>query len=198
MFFTGLLYGTLAFVGAAWSARMCANLPLLEDGPQAAVPPVKALVAGAAAIGILIALHRAPPQQTLLLGIVVLALAAIWCSDTSHGIVPDVFTLGPLAAILLVAVLMQQWWIVLSAAVPFVPFAIAALLSKGRGMGWGDVKLVALGGALLGMQLSIVAFMAACIAAVVVSRFQRRATGPIAFAPYLCAAIGLSLGVVGR
>ncbi len=197
VFFTALLYGTLAYVGSAASERICKNLPRLEDGPQAGKPPVTALIAGSAILGALLALHHTAPQQTFLLGLVTLALAAIWCSDTAYGIVPDVFTLVPLAVILLLAAVTHRWWIPLSAAVPFLPFAVAALLSKGRGMGWGDVKLVALGGALLGMQTSIVAFMGACIAAVLVSRFRRAHSGPIAFAPYLVAAIGISLGVVG-
>ncbi|MDQ2872640.1 MAG: A24 family peptidase [Candidatus Eremiobacteraeota bacterium] len=197
VFFTALLYGTLAYVGSVLSEKICKNLPRLEGGPEAGKPPVPMLVAAACLLGALLALRQAPPAQILLLGVVTLALAAIWCSDTAYGIVPDVFTLGPLLAILLIAAIVHQWWIVVSAVVPFLPFALAALLSKGRGMGWGDVKLVALGGALLGMQTSIVACLAACIAAVVVSRFQRRHRGPIAFAPYLVAAIGVSLGVVG-
>ncbi|HEY8297716.1 MAG TPA: prepilin peptidase [Candidatus Baltobacteraceae bacterium] len=198
MFFTALFFGTLGFVGTALAGKICARLPRLENAPPAGKAPVPWIVGGAALLGALVALHGAPPQQVFLLGIVTLALAGVWCADTEYGIVPDVFTLGPLAAILLVAILMHQWWIVLSAFVPFVPFALAAVLSKGHGMGWGDVKLVALGGALLGMQLSIVAFMAACVAAVVVARFARVRSGPIAFAPYLVAAIGVSLGVVGN
>ncbi|MGZ3532757.1 MAG: prepilin peptidase [Vulcanimicrobiaceae bacterium] len=197
-FFTAILYGTLAFVASILSKKVCEELPRLEDGPPPGTPPVKWLIGGAAVLGALVALHHAPPQQVLLLGIVTLALAAIWCSDTAYGVVPDVFTLGPLAAILLVAVIAHEWFIVLSAVVPFAPFALAALLSKGRGMGWGDVKLVALGGALLGMHTAIVAFMAACIAAVIVSRLGRVRSGPIAFAPYLVAAIAVSLGVVGK
>jgi prepilin signal peptidase PulO-like enzyme (type II secretory pathway) len=196
--FTALLYGALAFVASVVSKRICEELPRLEGGPPPGTPPVKWLVAGAALLGALVALHHAPPSQVLLLGIITFALTAIWCSDTAYGLVPDVFTLGPLAAILLVAILLHQWYIVISALVPFVPFAVAAFLSKGRGMGWGDVKLVALGGALLGMHIALVAFIAACIAAVLVSRLQRIRSGPIAFAPYLVAAIAVSLGVVGR
>ncbi len=87
--------------------------------------------------------------------------------------------------------------ILIAAAVPFVPFALAAILSRGRGMGWGDAKLVALGGAVLGAQASLVAFALSCLAAGIVARLTGRRGTPVAFAPYLViAACGaLAIGV---
>jgi leader peptidase (prepilin peptidase)/N-methyltransferase len=120
---------------------------------------------------------------------------AVWITDARRGIVPDVFTLGPLAIMLLIGLWQHEWWLFVSAAVPFVPFAAAAMLSRGRGMGWGDVKLVALGGAVLGAQMSVLAFAVACIAAVAFSYMRGRKHGPIAFAPYLASAIGLAIPV---
>ena len=80
----------------------------------------------------------------------------------------------------------------------FLPFALAALLSKERGMGWGDSKLAALGGAVLGFQLSLLTFAAACLALVAVGWLRGRRTEPMAFAPYLAVAIvfGLLLRVI--
>ena len=78
------------------------------------------------------------------------ALTGCWYCDLARGIVPDFFTLFPLAALGSFAAVEGEWRVLISAAVPFVPFALAAVFSRGRGMGWGDAKLVALGGAVLG------------------------------------------------
>jgi prepilin signal peptidase PulO-like enzyme (type II secretory pathway) len=83
--------------------------------------------------------------------------------------------------------------VLLASAVPAIPFAVMAWRTKGLGLGWGDVKLVALGGALLGMQTAILAFALAAIAAIVVARVQRRTSEPLAFGPYLVAAIAVPL-----
>ena len=69
-------------------------------------------------------------------------------------------------------------------------------------MGWGDAKLAALGGALLGAREAALAFMFAAIAAAVIARRSNgmRLAGamprPIAFGPYLAAAIVAMLPLV--
>jgi prepilin signal peptidase PulO-like enzyme (type II secretory pathway) len=45
----------------------------------------------------------------------------------------------------------------------------------------------------LGMQTAILAFALAAIAAILVARIQRRASEPLAFGPYLVAAIAVPL-----
>ena len=73
-----------------------------------------------------------------------------------------------------------------SALIVVVPFALAALLSRGRGMGWGDVKLAAVAGALLGASNALLALALAAFAAAVGARFRRDAGAaprPLAFAP---------------
>jgi prepilin signal peptidase PulO-like enzyme (type II secretory pathway) len=63
-------------------------------------------------------------------------------------------------------------------------------------LGWGDVKLAALGGAVLGAQVSVLVFAVASLAAVIVSRFRGvDKNEPIAFAPYLAAAIGVAIPI---
>ena len=192
-----IVFGCLAWFGVGLSARVCRNIERLADGPPPGTPPVRFLIAGAALLGALLVLHGLPIWQLLLVGVVCMALVAAWCSDVTCGIVPDVFTLLPLAALLALAIATQSWWLIVSALVPLLPFGLAAMASKGRGMGWGDVKLVALGGALLGLQVAVAAFAIACLVAVVAYRARGVQTGPVAFAPYLVAAIGVSLAVIG-
>ncbi|MFN2529578.1 MAG: prepilin peptidase [Candidatus Baltobacteraceae bacterium] len=192
-----IVFGCLAWFAVLLAARVCRDLPRLADGPPPGSVPLRFLVAASATLGALVVWHHAPIVQVFVMAVVCMALVAAWCSDAQYGIVPDLFTIGPLVLLLAAAVALGEWWLLLSALVPLVPFAIAAALSKGHGMGWGDVKLVALGGLLLGMQVAIVAFALASLAAVLIARKRGLAHGPIAFAPYLVAAIGASLAVIG-
>jgi Flp pilus assembly protein protease CpaA len=132
-------------------------------------------------------------MQIVAAAIVVFALVACWCSDARCGIVPDAFTLPPLAALLFLALAQRDWEVLWSAAIPFAFFAGAAVLSRGRGMGWGDAKFVAITGAALGAPLALFALALACVAAVVRQRLTKAARGPIAFAPYIAAATGIAL-----
>ena len=136
----------------------------------------------------------ATPLQIGIAAIVVFALVACWCSDTICGIVPDVFTLAPLAALLLFAFAQRDWGDRRLGIIVFVPFAAAALFSRGYGMGWGDAKLVALvrrrpRRAACGLLRS--PSPASQRSSGIGSRKRRRA--PIAFAPYIAAATGIAL-----
>ncbi len=188
-----LFFGLVAYVGVLLAGTL--KYEAFDDGPVPGEPPVPWIVCGSAVLGALITTQAVRSEQIILAAIVVCALAAIWCTDVRYGIVPDLFTLGPLTLILLLAIVQHQPWLIVSAAVPFVPFAIAAMLSNGRGMGWGDVKLAALGGAVLGLQLALLAFTAGCLVAVVYAYFRGRRGQPIAFAPYLAGAIAAAIPV---
>ena len=59
-------------------------------------------------------------------------------------------------------------------------------------MGWGDAKLVALTGAVLG-PLGFLAMAVARAAAAVGYKVKRITIGPIALAPYIASAIALAL-----
>ena len=190
-----LFFGIAGYVGVLLAATIKAQP--FEGGPVPAEPPILWIVAGCAVIGGFVAAHTTDAPQVALLAVVLCALSAIWCTDVRYGIVPDAFTLGPLALILGIALVQKQAWPFLYAAVPFVPFAVTAMISKGRGMGWGDVKLAALGGAVLGAQTALLAFSVGCLVAVIYAYLRGGGRSqPIAFAPYLAGSIGLAIPLV--
>ena len=189
-----MFFGAAGLVGILLS-EMFAPATALEGGPKGFKPPVIWILAGCAIIGAIATAHAVSSFQIVLLAIVCVSLSAIWCTDARFGIVPDALTLGPLAIILLIAFTQHQWGLFISAAIPFAPFAVAATLSKGLGMGWGDVKLAALGGAVLGAQTATLAFALACAAAVIVAYARGFRGTPIAFAPYLVSAIFVAIPI---
>ena len=191
--FCALFFGCVAFLAMQISSIVCSNVIPADDGPASTKPPYAIVTAGAALLGAALVLLGAPPLQLGIAGIVVFALAACWASDALCGFLPDAFTLGPLAALLLFALAQRDWGLIVSAVLVFVPFAAAAYFSRGYGMGWGDAKLVALTGAVLGAPLGYFTLAIACAAAVVVHRFGSRRAEPIAFAPYIAALTGMAL-----
>ncbi|HVA38902.1 MAG TPA: A24 family peptidase [Candidatus Dormibacteraeota bacterium] len=188
-----LIFGCAAVCGIVLATLYCARFTPFEDGPKLGPARPAALVAGAVVLGIAMVARHAPLLELGLSALLCVPLAAAWYSDAAKGIVPDVFTLGPLAVVAVYVVVHHSWWVGLSAIVPFVPFAIAAMFSKGRGMGWGDAKLVALGGAVLGMQTAVLAFAVACFVATVVAVVRDRGKTAVAFAPYLVASIVIAM-----
>lgn len=195
--FGSLLFGTATYVGMLIGNAFADRIDAFPDGPVAHKVPMPALVLGGSVIGYFVGTQVVQPYEIWILAIVCMALAAIWVTDARRGIVPDVFTLGPLFLILIVALWQHQWDPFLSAGVALAPFAIAALLSGGRGMGWGDVKLVALGGAVLGTHVAVLTFAFACLAAVVIHYLRGRRENVIAFAPYLASAIAVAIPLGG-
>jgi prepilin signal peptidase PulO-like enzyme (type II secretory pathway) len=193
-----IFFASIAVIAMQTSRALCAEILPADDGPPAGKPPYIILPAACGLLGVLLVTVGAQPLQLGIAAIVLFALVASWCSDTLCGLVPDAFTLVPLAALLLFAVAQHNWEMAASAAIVFAPFAIAAMVTRGNGMGWGDAKLVALCGAALGAPLAFLALAVACAAAVAVHRFGGAARGPIAFAPYIAALTGaaLPLGLV--
>lgn len=187
-------FGLCAYVGVLLSAGISAEP--YEDGPRPAQPPIALLIAGAALLGAAVLHYDTVPRDLIVDALAICALAAIWCTDMRSGIVPDVFTLIPLAIVCGAALLVRDPWPVLSAVIAALPFAVMALVSKGLGMGWGDVKLAALGGAVLGAPAALFMFSAGCIVAVVHAYATGRAKSPIAFAPYLAASIGVAMPLI--
>lgn len=190
---SGIFFACVAYIAVQTSQVVCSDVESEPDGPAPGKAPAAILVAAAAVLGGLLPALGAMPMQIGVAAIVTFALIACWVSDAACGIVPDVFTLAPLAALLLLSIVQRDWTVVTSAAIVFAPFAIAAAFSRGYGMGWGDAKLVALTGAALGAPLAIPALIVACITAVAGHRLFGVKSKPIAFAPYIAAATGLAV-----
>jgi prepilin signal peptidase PulO-like enzyme (type II secretory pathway) len=190
-----LIFGAASLLGILLAEQICARVEPFADGPPVASPNPLLIVAVMTAVGGAVALHGFAASVLAVGAIAAFALTGSWYCDVARGIVPDFFTLFPLGCLVLFAITQREWPVLFSAAVPFVPFAVAAIVSRGRGMGWGDAKLVALGGAVLGAQAALVAFALSCLAAGIVSRLNGRRGTPIAFAPYLviaaCGALAL-------
>jgi prepilin signal peptidase PulO-like enzyme (type II secretory pathway) len=184
--------------GAVAAAALVPRLARFEDGPAPVRVSAIGLIAGSALLGAFLAWRHAPPHIFAVAAFVTLVLVAVWYCDARTGIVPDLFTLAPLAALLSYEFFVHEGALaVFWAAVVFAPFAIAALLSRGHGMGWGDAKLAAFGGAFLGIS-AFPAFGIASLVAVIVAAIRGKQDTPIAFAPYLCAAIAIAIALQYR
>jgi len=188
-------YAAMAALGIYAARLVCAGIEPLADGPPSGDPHPRYVIAVCALLGAVAAARGLPPLMLAIFCLVCGVLAAIWFADIVCGIVPDLFSLLPLVTIAVAAGLAGRWDVILSAAIPMIPFAIVAAISRGRGMGWGDTKLAALGGALLGMQDAVLSFGIASVVAIVISRFRADRSRPIAFAPYLVLGIAVPLAL---
>jgi prepilin signal peptidase PulO-like enzyme (type II secretory pathway) len=191
----------LAFALAGWAGTVAADALCTRRTPYADGPaPVAFVRAPFAAIGggigFALAAHGETPVHLAVLLVVMLGLAGCSAADLRCGALPDVLTLGPLALVVGLAAATRDGTPVAGAAFVAVPFACAAFASRGRGMGWGDVKLAALGGALLGGPGATLAFMLAALAAYIIARRTVGVRRPIAFGPYLAASIAVMLPLV--
>ncbi|HEY6234874.1 MAG TPA: prepilin peptidase [Candidatus Elarobacter sp.] len=191
-----LLFGAAAWGGTLVAAALCADRAPYDDGPAPVAFARWPFALAGACVGVALAAHGESPERLALLAFVMLALAGCCAADLACGLLPDPLTLIPLAVVAGAGALAHDWAPLVSATLVFVPFALAATLSRGRGMGWGDAKLAALGGALLGAREAAFAFMLAAIAAAVIARRTTGARRPIAFGPYLAAAIVAMLPLV--
>jgi prepilin signal peptidase PulO-like enzyme (type II secretory pathway) len=195
LFAWGFIYAGAAACGIVISDLICARIERHADGPapvrlHPAVPIVLF-----ALLGIVVAARGANLIQLSTIATLGVPLIGAWYSDARTGIVPDLFTLVPLAIVAVIVLLHHTWWVAISAGVIFGAFALAATFSRGRGMGWGDAKLAMLSGAALGLQVSLLTLAVACFAATIVSVVRNRGTQPIAFAPYIVVAMLFAFGL---
>jgi prepilin signal peptidase PulO-like enzyme (type II secretory pathway) len=191
------------FAGAAWGGArageaLCSDYAPHADGPRPIAHPVWPFPLAGAAIGLALGLQGDPPIRLAVLAFAVVGLAGCTAADLRCGMLPDILTLAPLALAVGAGFIAHDPAPAFGAAFVAVPYAGAALLSRGRGLGWGDVKLAALGGALLGAGDATLALMLAAVAAYLVSRRSGRPREPVAFGPYLAGSIVLILAAMSR
>lgn len=190
---TSVAFACTAILGIVAGRALCAGRQPFEDGPLSADPPILGLTFASAAFGAGAGLHGAHLYEIVPLAVLCGIFAAVWYSDVRVGLIPDVFTLVPLAAVCAYGVLRGEWGSVISAAVAFCAFGGAAAASRGLGMGWGDAKLAALGGAVLGIQTAALVFAAATFVLALGAIVRRNRSKPTAFGPYLISAMALAL-----
>jgi leader peptidase (prepilin peptidase)/N-methyltransferase len=188
-----IAFGIFTFAGLLIARTYFAGEPI-ADGPPVSEPPVNALLIAAVIAGGICGYRGMAPEALGIVAASCALMAAIWYTDVTRGIIPDALTLMPLGALIVAGLLTGRWYVVVVAAIPAAPFAFMAWRTKGIGMGWGDVKLAALGGALLGMKDAMLAFALVSVVAIVIAKLQRQEKRrPVAFAPYLASAIILPL-----
>ncbi len=185
---TSVAFATFSFAGALIARTYFGGEPI-PDGPPVSQPPVRSLIIAAAIAGGVCAYRGLGAEALAIVAASCALMTAIWYTDVTRGIVPDSLTLIPLGALIVAGCLTGRWYLALAAAIPAAPFAFMAWRTKGIGMGWGDVKLAALGGALLGMKDATLAFALASFIAIVIAKLRRAEARPVAFAPYLASAI---------
>jgi hypothetical protein len=191
---TTLLTVVIATGIFAAAAYLGIELNVVVQGKRGHRPQATLLIIGASALfGACLALRHLSWQDLAMAAIVCISLAACSHGAIEAGKISDYFLLVPLSAILISDIAQQNWWLLLSPTIPFVPFAVAAYVSKGKGMGWDDAKLAALGGAILGSWFALLAIAAACVIASIIAWAGKKTRDPVLLAPYMAASIMLCL-----
>lgn len=174
-----------------------------------------------AATGVLFAvcvLHTGLHWQTLLDIAMVFFLLGLAVMDAQTFLLPDAFTLGGLAVAFVLRVLhplsAHHWLVAWQTAYRTLAAALAAALlvllirwlyrwlRKQDGMGLGDVKLLAMIAAFLGLQLALLTFFLAILSGAMVSivqlaRGRAHAQQRLPFGSYL-AVSGIAVLFIGR
>ncbi len=113
--------------------------------------------------------------------------------EIPFGINVFVFILGVIAT----ALEWEQWSLhLIGFFVVSVPLLILFLATQGRGIGGGDIKLMAAAGLVLGWKLTIVAFILGCLIGVIIHYARMKFSDEdhvLAFGPYLSIGILLAL-----
>ncbi len=189
---SAIAFGAFSFAGLLIARTYFGGAPL-PGGPPPGVPPTRILIVACGLVGAICGYRGLGPEALAIIALACALMTAIWCVDVTRGFIPDALTLAPLAVLVIAGLLTGRWFMAVAAAVPAAPFAFMAWRTKGIGMGWGDVKLAALGGALLGMRDAMLAFAIASVIAIVIAKVRRTGAQPVAFGPYLASAIVVPL-----
>ncbi|MBM3205828.1 prepilin peptidase, partial [Candidatus Shapirobacteria bacterium] len=125
-------------------------------------------------------------------------LLAIFASDLRYRTIPDELVLTILGVVLFWLFFHQQWLNFLAGALAGGFFLFLVWITKGQGMGWGDVKLAGLMGLLLGFPKLVVAFYlafltGALVGVILVLTKRKKLNSQVPFGPFLTLATWISL-----
>ncbi len=90
------LFGTAGWCGRMLAETRYASLEREADGPLPVALPAWLFVAVPAGLGTVVGLHGVQPVTLALLVIAVLSLTVCAATDLRSGLLPDLFTIGPL------------------------------------------------------------------------------------------------------
>ena len=133
------------------------------------------------------------------------ALIAVIFIDLSHQIIPDVITLPGMAiGLVAAATVLPPGWanamtgLLLGGGLFYIVAVLSVVLLKKEGMGGGDIKLIAMIGAFLGWEATLLTIFLAALTGSVVGIFLILARGrsraePIPFGPFLAMGAMISL-----
>lgn len=121
------------------------------------------------------------------------AMLVLFVIDWKHMILPDMFLSVVLVAVILLGIPLSpadRWIHVVTGISSGVGFFVLWVVTRGRGLGFGDVKLAGVLGALLGFPLTIVALYTAFLTGAiwgVILMVRKRASmkSRVAFGPFL-------------
>ena len=125
--------------------------------------------------------------------LIVYALIAIFVSDLRYQTIPDeVVALGVIISLLYSLFFVGGFTFLLSGLGAGLFFLLLVLITRGRGMGWGDVKLAFLMGLVLGFPGIVVALIlafltGALVGVILVLTGQKRFGEHLPFGPFLAA-----------
>lgn len=190
------LVGALMFASAAWFGYVLAGAIIARGTERFGDAKPLAIVGTGCALGALIGLHESSPLHLLGLSLVVVSLAALVRCDIALHWSPPWLALVPLGAIIGIAIVHHAYTVPIAALLVSLPFASIALMTKGTGMSWSDVRIAALGASLLGFFPAVVAFSSAALVLAFIQRGFRRGAGA-PFAPYLVGATAAATLIFG-
>jgi leader peptidase (prepilin peptidase)/N-methyltransferase len=160
---------------------------------------------GTALASLLIAQHFGPSLSTLIYLIITWGLIALIFIDIDHMLLPDQLTL-PLLWLALLASCFELTLLpneaIIGAAVGYLSlwsvYWLFKLMTGKEGMGYGDFKLLAIFGALLGWQAILTIVLLSSLVGAIIGSIQLAVQGkdkstPIPFGPYLAIAGWLTL-----
>lgn len=193
-FVGALLFASSAWLGYVLSDALVSRKGVPGPGHSDVHPAI--LVAVAAVVGTAIGVRSGDPLHLVALSFAVISLCALIRCDVRQNWTPPWLSLVPLGCIVVIAIVQRAYWIPIATLVVALPFASVAAMTKGTGMSWSDVRVAALGTALVGFFPAIITFAAAGLVAAFVQWGLRR-TSSIPMAPYLIGATAVAVLTFG-